>query len=367
MSTDNLTDNNLLAAGNISGAKKSPLKNVMIYVQLAAFLGGIGLLAFVVYKIGFQTVVDALSRVGWGFLIVIGLNGSRHFLRALSLYLAIPSQHRLFKFRYAVAARLGGEAVSFLTFTGPFLGEATKAALLKRSVPLSQSVTAVVLDNILYDISVGLLILGGVGMMFYVSGTGDESMEYALLGVAAAMFVGLIAAIYALRRSIKPATWLLEKLSARNILPKFLETKKQAVFDVENNVYQFYKERKTAFAAVAGLIAVSHFLSFVEVYVVLQMLGFETYPSTAFIIESLNKIINSVFSFVPGTVGVSEGGNGVILKALGYTTATGVTLALVRRGAMFFWIVIGLLILLWRMFLRGSQHLKNRLSAKEEK
>lgn len=365
MNSDNLTENNLLAAGNVSAPKKSPFKNLMIYVQLAAFLGGVGLLAFVVYRIGFQTVWDALSRVGWGFLIVIGLNGSRHFLRSWSLYQAIPPQHRAFKFRYAVAARLGGEAVSFLTFTGPFLGEATKAALLKRSVPLAQGVTAVVLDNILYDMSVGLVILGGVGTMFYVYGTGDESMEYALLGVAAVMFLGLVAAIYALRKNTKPATWLLNTLSKRNLLPGFLESKKEAVFDVENNVYQFYKERKLAFAAVAGSIAVSHLLSFVEVYVVLTMLGFEAFPSTAFIIESLNKIINSVFSFVPGTVGVSEGGNGVILKALGYTTATGVTLALVRRGAMFFWIVIGLLILLWRMFLRGSQHLKNRMSEKD--
>lgn len=362
MSTENLTENNLLSVGNLSNPKKSQFKSLMVYFQLIAFGLGLGLLAFVVYKIGFRTIIEALGRVGWGFLIVIGLNGSRHFLRALSLYLAIPPPHRSFKFRYAVAARLGGEAVSFVTFTGPFLGEATKAALLKRNVPLSQGVTAVVVDNILYDISVGLLILGGVGAMFYAYGSSDEAMKYVLLGIAVAILLVLITIIIAVRNDVKPMTWLLTKLSKQHLLPRFIETKKQAVYDLENNIYRFYRQRRLAFFAVSGLIVLSHALSVVEVYIVLSMLGFEAFPSTAFIIESLNKIINFTFSFVPGTVGVSEGGNGIILRSLGYAAATGVTLALIRRGAMLFWIIIGLIILLWQMVLRGTQHFKKRLS-----
>lgn len=356
MNTENLTGEN-----PFTEPKKPLYKSLMVYFQLVSFLAGLGLLILVVYEIGLKTISDALGRVGWGFLLVIGLNGSRHLLRALSLYLALPPQHRSFKFRYAVAARLGGEAVSFVTFTGPFLGEATKAALLKRNVPLSQGVTAVVVDNILYDISVGLLVLGGVGAMFFVYGRGDAKMEYALIGVSIAVALALVAVVFAARGNVKPASWLLTKLSAKNLLPGFIDRKKDAVFNLEKDVYQFYRERKRSFFAVSGLIAVSHVLSFVEVYLVLTMLGFEAYASTAFIIESLNKIINSVFGFVPGTVGVSEGGNGIILRALGYATATGVTLALVRRGAMLFWIIIGLFILLWRMVLRGSQQLKNRL------
>lgn len=362
MNTGNLTEENPLTIADAPPEKKSKLKNLMVYFQMFGFLLGFGLFAFVVYRIGFQTIFDALSRVGWGFLLVIALNGSRHFLRAFSLYLALPAEHRDFKFRYALAARLGGEAVSFVTFTGPFLGEATKAALLKRNTPLSEGVTAVVVDNILYDISVGLLILSGVGLLFLEYGSGDETMKYVLLGTALAVFISFVVLIFAVRGQFKPLTWLLTKMTEKGVLPQFMQGKKQAIFNLEENVYKFYKERRGAFFAVSGLILVSHILSFTEIYLVLQMLGYEAFLSTAFIIESLNKIINSIFTFVPGTVGVSEGGNGIILKILGYTTATGVTLALVRRGAMLFWIIIGLLILLWRMILRGSEHLKNKNS-----
>ena len=68
-------------------------------------------------------------------------------------------------------------------------------------------------------------------------------------------------------------------------------------------------------------------------------------------------MINVVFGFVPGTIGVYEGGNGVILETLGYTVGAGVAFALVRRGAILISTLIGVLILLWRTAGHGVKHL----------
>ena len=57
---------------------------------------------------------------------------------------SVPPEHRRFSFMQAFAARLGGEAMSFLTFAGPLLGEPTKIALLRRRVPLVHGVPALV-------------------------------------------------------------------------------------------------------------------------------------------------------------------------------------------------------------------------------
>ncbi len=348
-------ENNVPPLENQTVENKSKIKSRMVWLQSATFLAGLMLLGLVVYKIGFQTVFDALRRVGWGILLIIGLNGARHFLRSLCIYIAIPPQHRAFKYRYALAARFAGEAVSFLTFTGPFLGEATKAALLKNRVPLSHGIAAVVVDNILYDASVALLILGGVGTMFYVYGTEDAAIRGVLLAVAvgAAILVALL--VTALRTQVKPLTWLLKKLAARNRLPRFFASKQSKVFELEETVNQFYAHRKKAFLGICGLVFSAHILSVCEVYLALYLLGEDASATTAYIIESLTKIINSVFSFVPGTIGVYEGGNGVILHALGYATVVGLTLALVRRSAILFWTFVGLIILLWRGVKRGSK------------
>src|SRR5262245_50608034 len=92
-----------------------------------------------------------------------------------------------------------------------------------------------------------------------------------------------------------------------------------------------------------------HATSVVEVYVALKMLGFQSQVAQAYIIESLTKVINVVFAFVPGTIGVYEGGTEVILqKGLGFEPAAGLALALVRKAAIVCWTGIGLLVLTWR-------------------
>ncbi len=80
---------------------------------------------------------------------------------------AVPREHRRFNFIQALAARLGGEAISFLTFTGPLLGEATKVALLRKRVPLTYGVPALVVDNLLYNLSVVFFVLSGACVMLF--------------------------------------------------------------------------------------------------------------------------------------------------------------------------------------------------------
>lgn len=334
--------------------KKTALRYPMMWLQMLGFLLGVCLLAFVVYKTGFRTLTETISKVGWGFLLIVALNGTRHILRAFCMYWAVPAKHRNFKFRYALAARLGGEAVSVITFTGPFLGEATKAALLKKNLPLSYGGAAVVIDNILYYASVILLILSGVGIMSLMFSNG-YSMKTALEIIAALSLLSFIGLILLVRFRVKPVGFTIRRLNKFNVAPNFLLNRLPAINELETNVYDFYTNHRSTFFSLIIINFVSHALSVAEVYAALHLLGFEANLTVSFIIESLTKVINFAFSFVPGAVGVYEGGNAVILHALGYTSATGVALALVRRGAILFWTLIGLGVLLWKTAKHGAE------------
>ena len=74
--------------------------------------------------------------IGFGFFFVVAINGMRHVLRTIAMSISVPPEHRRFTFFQAFAARLGGESMSFLTFAGPLLGEATKVAMLRKRDPL---------------------------------------------------------------------------------------------------------------------------------------------------------------------------------------------------------------------------------------
>jgi uncharacterized membrane protein len=355
MNGENSTENTPLPLVGVSVRKKLRKSQMLFWLQTAALFLGFGLFFYVIYRIGLDTVIDALSRVGWGFVPIISLNGARHFLRAICIYLAIAPEHRSFKFRHALAARLGGEAVSVITFTGPLLGDLTKALMLKKNTAFTNSAAAIIVDNILYYVSVVLMILGGVSMMLYGFGGGDVYMKTALFAVAAVALLIIAGLVLIVKFHFKPLTRMLKKLSRVRFLTNFIEAKKDYAAKIEDNVFHFYKNRKSAFYMISGLIISAHILSVCEVYLALDLLGSAAMPSTAFVIESLTKVINVIFGFIPGTVGVYEGGNGVILKFLGFTTAIGVALALVRRGAILFWTFIGLTILLWRALTRKNE------------
>ena len=317
-------------------------------IQILVFLIGLALLAYFIYSTGIGTISEAIKKIGWGLLFIVGLNGSRHFLRALSVFLAIPRLHRNFGYLQMVATRLGGDAVSTFSFTGPLLGEATKAALLKRWIPVSHAVAAVVVDNIIYDISVVLVILSGAGLLFYNYTISNNSVIFGIAGTIIFSFISILGLILLLNHRVKPFSWLIRKFGKNDKFPKFILNKKEKVNEVESNIYEFYFQRRLAFFAIVIINFSAHLLSVTEVYLALTFLEIEASFVNAFLIESLTKVINFVFSFVPATVGVYEGGNGVILHTLGYATATGVVLGLVRKGAIIFWTMIGLFILLWK-------------------
>lgn len=357
MQSENYVQPNLPAA-DPSARKKRPNKTTLfISAHAITFLLGLSLLIFVIYRIGYQSLVDSMSSVGWGFLLILALNLSRHLLRAASMYRAVAPDHRTFKYRSAVAARFGGEAVNFFSFAGPFLGDATRAVLLKRNVPLAQGASAVIIDNILYYVTVILIVLGGVAVLITNYGSSGSAMSRVLLAIVVVALILFAALMVAIVTRVKPISRILGFLEKREMAPQFLLRRHEGLLDVERNVFQFYHDRKADFFIVFGISLGVHAISVTEVYAALRMLGHDPAVSTSFIIESLTKVINAVFSFIPGTIGVYEGGNGLILKTLGYTTAVGVALALVRRGAILLSTSIGLAILIWRGAERGARHL----------
>jgi uncharacterized membrane protein YbhN (UPF0104 family) len=337
--------------------KRSRKSKLLFWVHGVTFTLGLSFLIYLIYRIGYQNVLDSVSKVGWGFLAIFGLNFTRHLIRAASLYIAVEPEQRTFKYRHAAAARLGGEAVTFFSFTGPFLGDATKAVLLKRNVPLKYGASAVIIDNIAYYSSVIMMVLAGVATLIYLYGSGSGTMTNVLAGIvtfAVLMFIAIVAVVWL---QIRPFSLLVNILSKRTVLPRFIAKRQSSLAAIESNVFHFYNNRRRDFFLLFLLIIVVHSLSVAEVYLVLRFLEIAGTWPMAFIIESLTKVINAVFIwFVPGTVGVYEGGNVLILNALGDTTAAGVAVAFVRRGASLMSTSVGLIILLWRGAARGARH-----------
>jgi uncharacterized membrane protein YwzB len=317
------------------------------------------------YFIGFDTILEPLSKIGFGFAFIIALNGIRHYLRAITLYVAVPKEERAFSIKNAFSARLAGEAINTVAFTGPLLGDAAKAAMLNRKVPLEHSATAVIIDEVIYYISSLLLILAGAIVVLYVHGSTGTPINIILFSLIAFSFLVFIGLWLTIRYEVTPISWLINKIGHKRFFPRSLRKRREEIKDVELNVLKFYDERRRAFLIITAIIVLTHFLSVAEAYWAMQLLGFDLFVSTAFIIESLTKAVNFVFFLIPGTIGAYEGGNSVILKLLGYSAGAGIALALVRRGAIIFWTLVGGAILMWRGAQKGVEELEERVAESE--
>ncbi|HKR22720.1 MAG TPA: lysylphosphatidylglycerol synthase domain-containing protein [Pyrinomonadaceae bacterium] len=340
------TDEELSEAPDASPANTT--RRSLIWLQSLAFLLGLGLLIYVINRVGVQPLFDALLRIGFGFFVIIGLSGLRHVLRTIAMRAAVPAEFRKISFRNAFAARLGGEAISFLTFTGPLLGEATKVALLRKRVPLTYGVPALVVDNLIYNLSVVFFILTGAVVMLTRYPLPPQ-VYIVLVAIAVIAALGILIAAFAAKRRVMLLTWIIDRMAQLRLSPKVILKRRHSIYHLESKVYDFYKHHPGAFFLMILCNLLAHVASVVEVYLALQMLGFETQVAQAYIIESLTKVINAVFAFVPGTIGVYEGGTEVILqKGLGFEPAAGLALALVRKAAIVSWTTVGLLVLTWR-------------------
>ena len=92
---------------------------------------GLIVLAYLVVELGPGEILALLSRIGWGFVPIAGLFASHQAFRAGAFRLSAARPGAV-AYTDAIAVRFSGEAIEFLTSTGPFLAEPSKALLLGR-------------------------------------------------------------------------------------------------------------------------------------------------------------------------------------------------------------------------------------------
>ncbi|MDT7779834.1 MAG: putative transport system permease protein [Acidobacteriota bacterium] len=313
----------------------------LFYLHILAFVFGATLLVILIRAVGLEPIFQALGQIHYGFLFLLAIAGIRHCLRTASMRLAVAREHRRFTFWEAYTTRLAGETISFFTFTGPVLGEATKAALLRKRVPLASAVQALAVDNLLYNLSVAVFISSGACVMLATYNL-PVGARVPLIAIAAGMTLVIVAITAAVLSDVMPVTGAVDFFIRRGIKASWFKAKRENFHRVEANVYDFYRQRPRSFFTMFACDFAAHATTIAEVYAILWMLGFEPSARVSYIVDSLTKVINLVFSFVPATIGVYEGGTGFILRTLGYAVATGLTIGIVRKASMIVWAIIGL-------------------------
>lgn len=308
---------------------------------------GLALFAYVVWQAGLTKIWEELRSLGWGFLLILALSGLRFAVRSYAWTLCFEGAHRL-RLRDAFKAFLAGDAVGNLTPLGLVVSEPTKVYFVRDRVPLVPAASAIAVENIFYSLSVILFILAGAAAML-LSFPLTRTLRWTSVGIIAGASVFLLVGFYAVHREWRIVSGLAERLHARGVGRRALETRRATLRAMEDRVYGFYARNRRAFLPLMLLEAAFHAAGVAEAYVTIYFIAGEP-PGllAAFVLESVNRVINVVFKFVPYRVGIDEAGTGLFTKVLRFGSSLGVTLAIVRKARMLCWTAVGVALLVGR-------------------
>lgn len=300
---------------------------------------GLGLFAWLVWYVGPSVIWQGFRQVGWGLAAIVAIAGARFAARAEAWRRCLEPPHHL-RFRDAFAAVVSGDALGNITPLGPVVGEPAKAAFVRRRVPIAAALTALAIENLLYTLSVAAMIAAGSIALLLRSDVAGPLRSAGELAVAAVAVLYLVTVWMLWTR---PA--ILSRAAAvlaRWLTSPALQARAEKVRALEHDVYTFGSRRREALAPLAGLELAFHALGVIEVHLTLALLLPEA-PTllTSFVLETVNRLITVAFKFVPLQVGVNEAGTAVATQMLGMGLQVGLTLAVVRKARVLFWMIAG--------------------------
>ena len=308
---------------------------------------GVLLFAYFVSKAGVGEIVARIQRLGAGFVLILAVSSVRYIVRAIAWTRCIEPPYQL-RFRDAFAARLMGDAVgNIVPFFSAAVSEPSKAVFVKDRVPLIVGLSGLAIENIFYTLSVALFIFSGTATLLLAFSL-PKGLRYASIAALIVTLLIIPLVYLIIRRQAKFLSGVVGYFGDRGVARSFMGKLKPRAQSLEERIYGFYANTQRSFLSIFALDMCFHLAGVVEVFITLSFISpIAPTLTQAFILESVNRIINITFKFIPLRAGVDEGGTGQVSKVLGFARGIGETLAIVRKGRDIFWSAIGVL-LIWK-------------------
>ena len=306
---------------------------------------GLALFAYFVKKAGISQIASGIQRLGAGFLLIIAISAVRQVVRSFAWSLCVEAPYRL-GFWDAFRARVMGDAIgNVLPFASFVISEPAKPALIRDRLPFMAGFSAIAIENMFYSLSVAVFIFSGMVALLLSFSLPNGLLLASIITLVIILIVVAVGTLF-IRKQLRFISGTTRFFHRRGLNVKWVEKGRT----LEDRIYGFYQRNRSRFLPILLLEACFHLAGISEIYVTLSFISPDQPPTflTAFILESVNRVITLAFKFIPLRMGVDEAGTGRVSKALLFTEATGVTLAIVRKARDVFWAGVGMALLVQR-------------------
>lgn len=327
---------------------KNPNSKHLNRLKIAAVLFtllGIGLFIYFISTVGYEEILRGIAKIGWdGFAAILIIYFLRICVRASAWKMSVYEPYKL-ELRDTIPAVIIGEAMSSIIPLGILVSGTAKAVAVRKKAPLVVGLSSVATENLFYSLITSLFIVfGGIAFLrsFELADGWRITIDVLIVGI----FVFLSFLFLMILRQWHFASELCEKIYRRGYLTGILEHGRMQVRLFENLIYGFYRKYPRRFLPIVLLETLFHALGVLEVLFILSRIS-EAIPSlmNAFLLESISRVISTTFKLIPFVIGVDEAGAQFVTETLALGVGVGVTLAIIRKGRILFWALVGVVLI----------------------
>ncbi len=311
------------AAAPAEGSQRKALLQKLAVLLLA--FAGISLLVVLLVREGAGDILRAISTARWWLLAIAAYHVLPLLLDTFTWWVIIPSEQRL-SFRLTLFLRWIGESVSNLVPASSLGGDILRARLAWAfGVPLNLASASVIVH-----ITIGLLgqiVFTLIGLLALISTAGRSNVTVpCLIGIGIA--VVSVGGFYQVQRF--GIFRLIQIMVSQIAKDGFLQTLVAKGGRLDSAVQEIYQRRRSILWSF-GVSVLYWLAGSVEVWLALRAIGSPATFSSALIFESVGQGIRSVLFFIPGALGVQEGGYMLVGGLIGVPADAALAISLIRR------------------------------------
>ena len=320
--------------------------NRLTIIGIILTIGGIALFSYFVYAVGITEIAANIDRFGFaGFAVILGVYFLRICARAGAWSLSVYEPYSL-RMKDTIPAVIIGEAMSSMIPLGILISGTAKAVAVRKRVPLVVGLSSVATENLFYSFVTSVfLVLGAFTMVR--SFELDEGWVITIDVLIAAICCVVVFLVLLVVKQWHFASETCEWLYRKGFATGLLEHGRLQVRLFENFIYGFYRRYPKRFLPICLIESAFHLLGIFEVWFILSRIASADLLS-AFLLESVSRLITIVFKLIPFVIGVDEAGAQFVGDTLALAAGIGVTLAVIRKGRILFWTAVGLLLIIKR-------------------
>ncbi len=305
----------------------------------------VGAVLFIVLirKIGVAPILENIRALGWRLvpIFAIGLVWYTLYTEAWRQFLSRVGNGIGFWELFRI--KIAGEAVNTLTPANFLGGDPLRIHLLKKNFATTEGAASVVVDRTLHSAATLIVIIFGITVAFIGFRRLPSNLRY---GVPIVTIIAALFMTFVLIHQRKGFFSLLMTLSKRLGIKKEFSEKTIARFEeLDSHMIDFYTADHKGFWIALGCHTAGRLLGIVEIYAIGRCVSDEFTLFASIVLCAMTPVINAVFTFVPGALGVMEGAYSGVLYLLHLDPAIGITIQISKRIRAAVWIVTGLIFL----------------------